>query len=96
MSATFVKLPDNALGCVIEQMNTLGQHFRQAIEELETVFKGIDSKISTTTWAGPDANKAEGDWNNTRTQTMNQLRSLMEAMSTAINNQASQQTQASS
>jgi uncharacterized protein YukE len=92
MAANFVKLPGGALGANIEQMQTLSSHVRTSIEQLETVFKGIDSKISATTWSGSDATQQEGTWNTTRASTMNTLRTMLDGLSTAIKSQADQQT----
>ncbi len=92
MAANFVKLPGGALGANIEQMQTLSSHLRTSIEQLETVFKGIDSKVSATTWSGPDATQQEGSWNTVRSSTMNSLRTMLDGLSQAIKGQADQQT----
>ncbi len=91
MSATFIKLPSGAIGCSIEQMNALSNHMRTSIDQLEAVFKGIDAKISSTTWAGADADSTANNWAATRSQMMNNLRSFLDCQARAVQSQASQQ-----
>jgi outer membrane murein-binding lipoprotein Lpp len=90
--SNFIKLPGGALGANIEQMQTLSSHLRTSVEQLETVFKGIDSKIGATTWSGTDADRAASQWDQTHSSTMNSLRSMLESLSQAIKSQADQQT----
>ena len=94
--AEFIQLPGGALGANIEQMTQLVNFLRQAIEQLENVFKGIDNKVSATTWSGNDARTQASNWNQTRQSTMNNLRSLLDQLGTAIQNQARQQQDTSS
>lgn len=94
--ANFIVLPGGALGANIEQMNQLVTQLTQAIEQLEQVFKNIDNKVAATTWAGPDARRTEGQWNQTRQTTMTNLRSMLDTMGQTIRSQAQQQTDTSS
>jgi hypothetical protein len=90
--ANFIKLPNGALGANIAQMETLSSTLRTSVDQLDAIFKQIDAKVGATTWAGNDANKAEAQWNTTRQQTMNSLRTMLTTMSSAIKAQATQQT----
>ena len=92
MAAQFVRLPAGAIGCSVEQMNALSAHMKTSVEQLEQVFRGIDSKINATTWAGPDADGSANNWNSTRQQVMNNLRNFLDCQAAAIRNQANQQT----
>lgn len=91
MNAMFRPLPNGALGAHIPEMQSLSTHLRSSIDQLEQVFKGIDSKICSTTWSGNDARGAQTQWNATRQQTMNNLHNILQTMSTAITKQAGQQ-----
>jgi N-methylhydantoinase B/oxoprolinase/acetone carboxylase alpha subunit len=93
--AQYIKLPNNALGANIGEMQTLSAHLKTTIEQLDGIFKTVDSKIGTTTWAGPDATKSENEWNTHRQQTMTMLRNWLDATSQAISKQAAQQTSTS-
>jgi uncharacterized protein YukE len=94
--ASFTKLPNNAIGANIEQMSQLAQTLTQSVEELEAVFKKVDSKIEQTTWSGNDATRTEGEWTNTRNQMMNNLRTTLSQVSQVIKTNAADQTSTSS
>lgn len=92
MAGAFIKLPNNALGANVEELEALAQQMNQTMEQVEQAFQTVDTKMSATTWSGPDATKAESDWNTTRTTMTNQLRQLFEQLGQAFRSQAQQQT----
>ena len=95
MSAVFVRLPNNALGANITDMQTLSSTMRNSITQIESVFKTIDNQINRTTWSGPDATNTANSWNSTRAQVSRQLQTMLDCMAQAIKNQATQQENAS-
>jgi hypothetical protein len=95
MSAQFIMIPGGAIGCNVEQMTRLCTKMVGSIVDFESVFKSIDTAMSATAWSGSDADRFEAAVDRLRLGVMGELRSLTDAISTSIRNQAAQQQSSS-
>lgn len=70
----------NWIGLDPAEVNTLATQFDNEAGVIDTAISTITTKLSGTTWQGPDRQTFESEWNST---TVSQLRQAAEALRTA-------------
>lgn len=60
-------------GADIEQMRQLESTLNQQAETIQTVITTIRTRLESTQWQGPDADRFRGEWNGTYTQNLNRV-----------------------
>ncbi len=60
-------------GADIEQMQQLEASLNQQAETIQNVITTIRTKLESTQWQGPDADRFRGEWNGTYTQNLNNV-----------------------
>ena len=84
------------LGQVPEEVHALGSEFETQASAVETLISAINTRLQNTTWRGTDRDNFEGTWTGEMTNNLTQLAQALRDTGTIANNNADQQTTASS
>lgn len=84
------------LGQIPEDVHALGAEFETQAGEVETLISAINTRLQATTWRGSDRDNFEATWSGEMTNNLTQLAQALRDTGTIANNNADQQTAASS
>lgn len=83
-------------GMDIAQVRSLAQLLGQKASDIESLRSQVTSKLNSTEWKGPDADRFRNDWNGTlSSQLQNVVQQLREAQKRATQNAAEQESTSS-
>lgn len=83
-------------GMDIAQVRSLAQLLGQKASDIESLRSQVTSKLNSTEWKGPDADRFRNDWNGTlSSQLQNVVQQLREAQKRATQNAAEQEATSS-
>lgn len=82
-------------GADIEQMQQLEASLNQQAETIQNVITTIRTKLESTQWQGPDADRFRGEWNGTYTQNLNNVVQQLKQTSALVKKNWMAQQQAS-
>ncbi len=83
-------------GMDIDEVRQLSTQLQQASSDIHTIVSQLTSKLTGTTWLGPDRQKFEGDWQSHHVTALNNVSTALQDASTLASQNAQQQETASS
>lgn len=83
-------------GMNVAEVKALAEHLKSAAGQLDGIMQQLNSKVSSTSWVGPDASKFKNDWWPGHRNRLQQLRTDLEGFGQSAHNNATDQENASS
>jgi uncharacterized protein YukE len=83
-------------GMDIDEVRQLSQQLQQASSDIHNIVSQLTSKLSGTTWVGPDRQKFESDWQSHHVTALNNVSTALHDASSLATQNAQQQQDASS
>lgn len=85
------------LGMNPQEVRDLARQLEQAAGEIDQIKTRLSSKLASTTWTGPDADRFSNEWNSTHTGELTRVSSALKtAGQTATRNAAAQESTSAS
>lgn len=82
-------------GMVIEEVKQTGNELKQISGEIQSLMSRLDSRVNSTTWEGPDANRFKQEWWPQHRATLQRIVSDLDGLGQSALNNATEQEQAS-
>jgi uncharacterized protein YukE len=82
-------------GMDIDAVRQLSQQMKAKAEEIRTLCQTLTGQLQNTQWVGPDRERFTSDWQSQHVNALTRVAQGLEEASTAANNNATQQEQAS-
>ena len=83
-------------GMDIDEVRQLSQQLQQSSSDIHNIVSQLTSKLSGTTWVGPDRQKFESDWQSHHVTALNNVSAALHDASSLATQNAQQQQDASS
>jgi uncharacterized protein YukE len=76
------------MGADTEQLHNLGAKLKSQMEVIDTLTATVTSALSNTIWEGPARERFEGDWHNSFSPALRNLKDAFQAAGSECQNRA--------
>ena len=83
------------VGMVVEEVRQTGNELKQISSEIQSLMNRLDSRVQSTTWQGPDAERFKGEWWPQHRSNLQRICADLEGLGQSAMNNAQEQEQAS-